>query len=169
MNRYRKGGPMDDVANNIRAEQMADAAPSAAEAEEMHRDFLREEGCLVCGESDPDELTVVMASTGHNCKAHQYPGYPDPSVFCTEHERPGSVLGRAKLVQRARNNGAVAMAVFDCGMISYAQMPEVPESRKGPGFETWSDVPPSHRPIPEVDIRCRCGSGIDEIVYLEGA
>lgn len=163
----RKGGPRDPVAQNIRNEQMRDAMPSAEEAEREHRERLGDEGCEVCDERDPDELSIAHPYVPP-CAA--YPNPPmsrDIRVFCDEHRRQPHELWWAKRVHGARKQGAVAIVEYACGATDYATRDGPPDFNT-PGIETWQDIPPSHRPVPEVPVQCQCGETIDDVHMLGG-
>lgn len=163
----RKGGPNDPVAQSIRNEQMRDAAPSPEEADRMHEDFLADEGCEVCDERDPGELAVVHP---YHPPCGAYPTPPiqggDFRVFCDAHRREPRELWWAKRVHGARKQGAVAVVEYACGATEYATRETL--ETDDPEIETWADLPPAHRPIPEVPVQCRCGEPIDDVHMLGG-
>lgn len=164
----RKGGPHDPVAQNIRNEQMRDAAPSPKEHREKHRKRLAGEGCEVCGEDDPDRLGFVYTYYPPCAAVQLPPDGPDGRVFCDEHRRSNRELWWARRVGQARDHNAVAIAEYACGSVEYATYdPETPRAND-PEVTSWDDIPPSHRPIPEVPIRCRCGKLLDEVHVLGG-
>lgn len=177
-NRGRKGGPMDDVAQNIRAEQNADAMPSPEEAKRQHRQWMADEGCQVCGEDDPDALTTV-AVTMHKCSRHQHPpGPPELLVFCEEHARPSQTLWRARIIQKARKrDDTVAVAIYECRIIEYVEEPE-PKTVEVEEVVDWDDdgdpiyemvekAQPYSAPRPSAHIVCGCGADLEEIVRLD--
>lgn len=159
----------DPVARNIRNEQMRDAAPSPEEAERQHREWLAKCGCRVegCDVDDPDELSASMPHIP-SCGVLQVPTDVEPEVYCEEHMRPARERWIEGRLNRLDTPSTKAIVFYECENFDYGDYPDYPESRKGPGAESWQDVPPSHRPIPEVPIRCRCGDPIDRIVYDDG-
>lgn len=176
--RGRTGGPMDDVAQNIRNEQMADAMPSAEEAKREHRRWLADKGCLVCGEDDPDALTTVTRPL-HECGYHQHPPRgPEQLVFCEEHARPGETLWRARAIQKARKrDGVIAVVIYECRITEYVDAPE-PQTMEvkeqvgwddagDPIYETVETLHPYERPRPTAPIECRCGAALEEVVWLD--
>lgn len=77
-----KGSHSDPVAESIRAEQNAAAAPTPEEARKKSRQALANDGCYnnECGETDPDNLIRTM-------KPQPELAQPDPDpqiVVCTE-------------------------------------------------------------------------------------
>lgn len=173
----KKGGPRDPVAQSIRNEQMRDAAPSAEEAKRMFEKRLSDEGCIVCGEDDPDNLNLIQWGP-HQCSAHQHPGKPRETVMCDEHERHGSELRRARVFKRARDRDATAVVFYNCLITEYAVPPEPNtetikrqvgwDEDDNPMYEEQEvEIPRRHLPRPEVPVKCRCGEGIKEIVYLD--
>lgn len=159
--------PDDDMAHNVLREQRLDGAPSPEEAREEHRRYLREEGCEVCGEDDPDRLQVVPVFVP-SCPAWQSPRNPGMMVLCDEHARSPREIWWAKTVSRARDQGAVAIAVYDCEAVRFAKLPERDWSKEAPGVDSWDDIHPMGRPTPAVAIRCECGAELDEVRYLDG-
>lgn len=167
--------PHDDVARNIRAQQQADAAPTAEEAKAEHRNYLRREGCADCGESDPDELDVRQIQYP-SCRARQTP--PDPTeVLCDE-----CYAARPSLRERAfrkaqdineryddpnrptpkrgsKNDGkVVAIVYYGCEMWEFAHQPLIDA---GDG-EMYAH-PHTQATAP---IECRCGSVATEVVKM---
>jgi hypothetical protein len=172
----RIGGPRDPVAQSIRREQQADAAPSAAEANESHRRRLAAKGCLVCGEDDPDRLQMVQVPPAICTNGQQPPQRLDHTVLCDEHERPAKVLKRARMVQNARNSDADVLAVYGCGATLTASW-DVPDDgelkRRNPrldvddlddlGLLTKVNIatPPSVRAI---HVGRGCGAELTEVI-----
>jgi len=177
---YRKGGPHDDVARNIRNEMNRDAAPSPEEAKAEHQRFLSSKGCTVCGESDPE---VLQADHPYfpNCSATQTPPLDNytPDVWCEEHFRPASVRFRAPKVQSARHRpDTVAVAFYECGSLEWVEAPETPthtvkeqvgrdEDGKPIYEEVEKPVRMRHRPRAQAPIECRCGSSLKDVVHVE--
>lgn len=156
--RYRKGGPEDDVAQNIRNQQQADAAPSAEEAKAMHMSYLRSNGCHVdwCEISDPDELTQ-QRPVMHNCSAHQTPPEMEPQVVCEKHKRPIEERRRAQIVDKVETEG-LPVVRYDCDIYRVADYDEPDHNEP---------VPPRYEPTPTIDTECRCGAEIKDVVYPE--
>lgn len=164
---YRKGGPHDDVARNIRNEMMADGMTSPGEAKAEYRRMLAEKGCEVCGETDPDRLGLVNPHVVACPTMGRRGGSPEQAVYCTEHVRSPKEFWWAQRVKNARDRDSEAIVVYDCGLVHYATLPEFPEGRfNDPRVESWQDIPPEGRPVPKAPIHCRCGAEIDEVRYL---
>lgn len=169
LNPYSTGGPHDDVARNIENEQMRDAAPSPEQAQEQRRQRLAGEGCLVCGEDDPDELRHVGRHHAA-CPTRQPARYTmgDLRVFCDEHARSSRELWWAGIVKRARGDpDAQAVVVYGCDHVEYVSMPEFnADAYTDPAVDGWDDLPPTHRPIPSAHIECRCGAQIADVRHV---
>lgn len=156
--------PDDDMANKIRQQQMADGAPSPEEARAEHDRYLASQGCEVCGMTDIHRLGTLNPFIP-SCPALQHPGgHPEPPVLCIEHVRSPREFWWAEQVQRARRRGSVAIAVYGCGNVRPIDMPDFPEGRfSDPRVDSWDDVPPQVRPVPEAPIHCECGALIEEV------
>lgn len=168
----------DDVAQNIRNQQNADAAPSPSEVRERHRERLANDGCLVCQEDDPDRLMLKRVPRSF-CSNDQHPRKPfDTVVFCDEHQRPSKTLKRAKMVQDARNRDADVLAIYKCGATLTASW-DVPDAdalaRKDPWLadREFSDLrlqtklriadPPR---VPTFHAGRGCGAELTDVIHL---
>lgn len=153
---YRKGGPHDDVANNIRQEQNRDAMPSKEEMQADHRRMLSAEGCKICGEDDPDVLHAVHP-WAHPCPGIQNPP-GDPVVYCDEHldQRPTLAAWKVRQTKVAmRNDETEALVWYECGMCADAAYPT-------------ADGAPIRYSTPSAAVRCpRCNAPLDYVDYLE--
>lgn len=101
-NEYRKGGPHDDVANNIRAQQQADAMPSQEEmeaemqqAEVVHAEYVAARAVLEHNDAHVNKasLGAVAQHFGWDALARKMKGrYGDLSDFqqthMEAHEKP---------------------------------------------------------------------------------
>lgn len=175
----RKGGLYDPVAQSIRNEQQADAMPTVDEVRAERRKRMAADGCLVCGEDDPDVLTEVRVPLSF-CRYDQHPRKPfETDVFCPEHRRPSKVLKRARMVQQARREGADALGIYSCGAVQTASW-ERPDDdalarRMGPTMadRDFDDLrmmtkdrigqPPS---LPAFHVGRRCGAELVEVIKL---
>lgn len=157
---YRKGGPHDDVANNIRAQQNADAAPSAEEARAEARRALSNEGCQEdgCDESDPDKLNR-QSPVMHSCSEFQS-GAPRFEVMCDEHVTPVDERRHEQNQKKAQSTGIIQV-LFTCGITESAtREQEELDDRGHPMF-------PGHKPQPTIPAECRCGANISTVFYPE--
>lgn len=179
MDRYRKGGLEDDVANNIRAQQQADAMPTASEAKAEYMKYLSEEGCEVCGKDDPTVLDLVHKPT-HNCPTHQTPPGPSTIVRCEEHMVSTAELREQEIQATADElEPNTALVVYECNIYYTVEgtepEPIVDEVQVGwddddnPIYEERVIAPPQrsseHRP--QLDAACRCGAPIADVYYEE--
>lgn len=157
----------DEIAN-IRREQQADAMPSAEEAKAEHRNHLRREGCRECGETNPDKLDMRYIRYP-NCKALQTP--PDPTIVLCDECAANRPSLREQTIQKAlkrRKNHdpgpqdekgkLIAVTFFECQNTEYVHEPRINDG-------TGQYFPHPHAE-PTSAIRCRCGSHLDEVVYL---
>lgn len=157
---YRKGGPHDDVANNIRAQQNADAVPSAEEARAIEQRALSDAGCQAegCDEDDPDKLDR-QSPVMHNCSAYQS-GEPRFEVMCDEHITPVKERRQAQVQEKADGTGIIQV-LFSCGVTESAtREQEELDDRGHPMF-------PGHKPQPTIPAECRCGAKISTVFYPE--
>lgn len=122
----------DPVAQSIRNEQRADAAPTAEEHRRNHRQSLANRGCIACDCDDPDELNQVRYETFHGCANDQHPSDPwETVVFCDEHLRSPAELERAHLIQSARTApGSRWLVIYDCGHTETVEQPTEAEFEK---------------------------------------
>lgn len=165
---------MDDVSRNIRAEMNRDAVPTPEEVRQKHRNYLRDKGCEVCGETDPDKLTVKQPYMG-GCYGGSRPSMDGPPVFCHEHYRSPKTFWRARQIKLARDRDTEAVVFYDCGSrcIVDSTDPETTHvkeqvGRDGAGLPIFEEreIPKQVQPVPEAPIRHRCDAEIEEIVYL---
>lgn len=155
----KKGGIRDPVAQSIRNEQNRDAAPNPEEAEEMKRKHLASEGCRECGEDDPDELDYHAPRT-HDCPARQK--RYEPVVLCDDCAEDRLPF-REFVVERAREQGSDVVVFYECDATQWRSFSRpVIEGQKG---ETFEDT--RVEPNAEVELKCKCGAGIDDIEYLD--
>jgi len=175
----KKGGLRDPVARSIRNEQNRDAMPSKEEVEAEHKRFLSEKGCLVCGESDPENLKAHQMPYLPSCSAVQHPPHDryEPDVFCHEHYRSPKTIWEANMFKRAWDREALGVAFYECGSVEFVEEPE-PEThtvkqqvgRDDEGNPVYEEVeqPVQRRfpPRPEIHARCRCGSNLKEVRWL---
>lgn len=148
----------DPVSEPIRPEKNGDAAPSAREVRKKHRERMANQGCEVCGHSNPGELTEVQYKIHRTC-----PKSPDPDqtfeqvVLCDEHVRSPSTLKRAHQVQYARKNGGDWMVLYNCGRVLSRQgeHPNPSLARQGP-----------NPPVACDGLYRTCGETIQEIVRV---
>lgn len=178
----KKGGLNDPVAQSIRNQQNADAAPSADEVRAEHRKRLANEGCQVCDEDDPDVLNQVRVPLTF-CGNDQAPRKPfEEIVLCDEHRRPSKVLKRARMVQEARNAGADVLAVYSCGATLTASW-DVPDDdviaqrtgRRSQGFDfdsarfrTKVRVGGDPPKVQALHVGRGCGAELTEVIHLDG-
>jgi hypothetical protein len=161
----KTGGLNDPVAQSIRAEQNADAAPSPEEAKREHRRWMADKGCQVCGEDDPDNLRTVQYETIHVCPHDQAPPEPfDTTVFCDEHVRSTAEFERAHLVQQGRNGPNDFLILYDCGNVGSARRPD-PDPDDFPGPHTPRPAP-ADGPL-TCPSRGRCDAVIDEVIPVD--
>lgn len=173
MSEIRKGGLNDPVAQSIRNEQQRDAAPSAKEVREMERRHLAKNGCEVCDVSNPNHLTEVYVPIPGLCRNGQTPDrMVDETTLCDEHWRPGKTLGRAWLVQKARNQDADYLVTYTCGGVDMAYWNYPDES--APTQQEFDEMPARERLFltspPEVSVihgKRDCAAPIDEVVTLD--
>jgi hypothetical protein len=179
MDRYRKGGPEDDVANNIRAQQQADAMPSASEAKAEHMKHLSDEGCEVCGEDDPAVLEEVYKPM-HNCPDHQAPPRPETTVRCEEHTTSSEELREQDIQATADElEPNTALVVYECDIYYTVEGtdPEPVIDEIQVGRDENGDPVCKERVIagpqrssehrPQLDAACRCGAPITAVHYRE--
>lgn len=176
-NSGRKGGPHDDVAQNIKNEQMTDAAPSPEEAKRQKQRWLNEQGCKKCDESNPDNLEMHHPRR-HECSAHQQAPI-DPIVVCSDC-KPDDLEEqyRQDRFEDYRHSDVIAgIVIFECGIVEPIDEPETPtmevEQQVGVDddgraiFETTEVEMPSRNPAPKAPVHCECGEPIDEIRLYE--
>lgn len=154
VDKHRKGGLHDDVANNIRNEMQRDAVPSAEEAQRELRQQLAKEGCTVegCDETNPDNLHHQMPHT-HSCSAHQT-GELRPEVVCDEHAGDTYKEWIENKKKVLKSDEVVAIVVYECDIV-----------KVGKSKVDKKSVPNRYGSPPEVAVTCRCGSQIKNIYY----
>lgn len=174
----RKGGPNDPVAQSIRNEQRADAAPTASEVKAEHLKRLSRKGCQVCGEDDPSRLDMVRIPLSI-CSNGQQPDKPfKEAVFCQEHRRDGSTLKRARMIQSARTDDADILVVYECGATDTASWTPPTGTQDRPDRSDEFANADTHRKVmiggepptvPAIHVgRGRCGAPIKEVIEVDG-
>ena len=169
----------DDMARNVWNEMQRDAAPSPEEARKEQRRWLAAQGCEHdgCDEDDPDKLQPLMPYVP-SCRHIQPPPSDGPeNVYCDEH-KPDSARQRylSRMADRARDQDACALAVYECGALESVDRPEMP-TRTVKEQVAWDDEEPVYREKeiddprrqerPTASIECRCGSPLDEVRRLD--
>lgn len=154
---YRKGGPHDDVANNIRNQTQADGMPSAEEVAAERREYLAEKGCKVegCDEDDPDNLHQQHPHT-HSCKAQQQ-GHPRPDVVCEDHAGNQREEWLEDKKEALKRDDVEALIVYECDSTRVVTTPD----------EHPEGVPKRYEEPPTAQIKCRCDSVIKNICYAD--
>lgn len=157
----------DDMARNVWNEMQADAMPSPEEAEEMHQDWLSQEGCKVCGEDDPDRLKSTIPEYP-GCTRHGQYGMEDPVVYCVDHldQQP---TARERAIEKARSkNRSITpeqrvhgLVFYECGGFHYITADRIDED---PQYGSIYEDDYYHDYIPEGPLQCVCGADIDEIL-----
>lgn len=147
------GDTGDPVADSIRAQQNADAAPSPDEIN-SHPE------CDNCGDADGSVVRRELVRA--DCSALQYPDKPW-KLLCKECEDKQPSL-REKHRQKAqkhlnadRHDDPVAIAFYGCGR---AQSIASDES---------DEMPPHLRDPPKAPIKCGCGEPLADIELLDDA
>lgn len=161
------GGVNDPVAQNIRNQQNRDAMPTQKEAKAAARKALASKGCSECGEDDPDVLDQYHPLQP-SCSARQQ--RHEPVILCDDcHENRETLRERA--LRRAREKdddqeeNILAVAFYGCDVWRYVEEPTID---MGNGEEIpASEAPPHVGERPTAPIECRCGSELDDIVYLD--
>jgi len=151
----------DPVAQSIRNEQMADAAPSAEEHRREHRKHLASNGCAVCDTEDPDKLTEIRYNIVHYCSTMQQPPQHTTTVIlCDEHERSSSELSEAHFYRTVYDtvSDAVLVAHYSCGHYE-VRGPPTEYDYPHAGFESTPGVPTVHA-------ERGCGGRLETIEYL---
>jgi hypothetical protein len=170
-------GDIDDpVARSIRNEQNQAARPTREEARRMSERALRERGCDKCSTNDPDALNRV-GILSPDCPEIQHP--PEPfSILCDEHldERADNYVD-SRLAEIRRGNSDAAV-VYTCGIVKGRtfQAPQM-EIETQVGVDDHGDAITETKKVAEprsmanatARLRCRCGAGIDRVVYDMGA
>lgn len=164
--------PEDDVARNIRNQQMADAAPTAEEAKAMHREHLASEGCSKCDEDDPDRLDTYYKPFP-SCPRYQAPR--DPTVILCDDHKDSIESIRERAINRAREKNdreqlhgkdepeIVAIALYECKMSENIRKVEPPTNDRGEPRQPYPG-----ETIPETLIECKfCNSCLDEVIRLK--
>lgn len=180
----RKGGPNDDVAQNLRNEMQADARPSAEEARADQRKWLREEGCAVegCGVDDPDQLKPVHEPMRGCSFLQERVG--EPTVYCTDHIpeyeswRVTDIRNARKRNQTDGEDDVGLLVRFECDRSARVAPAERPthevtvqsgyDDEGNPVYETKAQ--PDHRAVPQynsVPAECHCGAGIAELIPID--
>jgi len=179
-NRYRKGGPEDDVSQNIRSQQQADGAPSRKEAKSSARKQLAEDGCQHCDEDDPDELERYALDLP-SCSAVQSP--PDQFVVLCDDHADSRKTPRERALKQAREYNeaewretkAIAVAFFDCQNYSFVDEGQKPTTTEEVQVGLDGDEPIMEEqemelpggPVTTLDTECRCGASLTEVVVLD--
>lgn len=148
--------PDDDVARNIRNEQMRDAMPSQEEVRAEHRKHLASEGCHICGEDDPDKLTEETPIV-HSCSAYQSPPYDRDyaNVICKDgHTSREARWWHAQQVQT--DHDGKPTVVYECRITEDAKRPEQDDVLTRHGYQ---------QPRAEAPVECVCGAPVWTIIY----
>lgn len=136
----------DPVAQSIRNEQMADAAPTPDEHRREHRTHLASEGCEVCEEDDPDKLQDIRYEVVHYCSMiQQPPEHTATVILCDEHERSSTELTEAHFYKCVYENepDAELVAHYSCGHYE-VRGPPTEHNHPYAGFESVPEVPTVH-------------------------
>lgn len=150
----------DPVADNLRAEMNRDAAPSKEEAERQARNHLAREGCVDCGEDDPDRLHMAMPDLP-SCPMIQVPR--DPSfVICDDCSRD-RLSARGRVLKQARDQDEYDEDVAVDGVVFYECGNHEIATRD------LTVTRPRRPRVASVGVRCPCGAQISDAVYGLGA
>lgn len=153
----------DEIAN-IRAERNRDVMPSPEEARRERRDYLAREGCVRCGEDDPDQLEA-RDPPGPDCPRIQSP--PKPPIRCDDCQADAPSTAREFAISNAQGHEqrpdqhTVGVVLFECGNFYTVTAALREETSSG---DLYEDDYPGY--TPEGPLRCACGEPIQE--YIPG-
>lgn len=125
-----------------------------------------ESRCGSCGSPDAERREPVYP----DCAAITPPDRPYQLLCDSCAEERDTLAERA--VKRAQNapGDIVAVALFECGNRKFVTEPEpvtVEVRPPSPGAETVEIRDPERTERPSVPVECRCGSGLDQVIWLD--